>query len=125
MQVKIFKSLVPDDPWIGFVKYMLEQGLDVYSESSPADYSIVLSGKWENPQSLTGKKILIYAPREWVPYPSRWTFCKEIIKEYYDEMIEVKSNNRDEILKQVRDCYDKYAREGHKQGVPDRDNELL
>lgn len=112
MQVKIFKALVVDDPWTELCRYLVKD-FHICEEAEPADCSIVLGGKRENPLALSGKKILFYNIEEW---ESLWDFYEPILIEYYDELVNISGRTFNQVKKTLRNCYDFNAREIDQQG---------
>ena len=123
MQVKLFKALVEDDPMRELCLHLVQNGFKIYEQAEPADCSIVISGRYENPLSLTGKKILIFNENEWAS--QFWGVFEPIVKEYYDELVDITGRTLDQATQIIRNCYDYNAREDNQQGSQDRDNKLL
>lgn len=81
---------------------LLNQGRRVYSEPVPADISIVMDGKIENPLCLQGEKILIAWPEIWVGGKKGWEgFYKPILEEYYDVIVDMTGLNIKEAVKEI------------------------
>ena len=90
--------------WLSVIKTLQDKKFKVLKDfSKPADVNIVLSGLFENPVGYTGKKVLVFNSGEW--YPSKlnaWdAMYRDIVKHYYDEMIDVTGKTPKEIVNTV------------------------
>ena len=70
-----------------------------------ADLNIVLSGQFENPQGYTGKRVMVLNRNEWVPVAGKaWeTMYGDILKHYYDDIVDVTDKTPKQIAKTVID----------------------
>jgi hypothetical protein len=106
VDIRIIKAATPDtNDWKGIISGLEDADIKVSHEAGEADCSIVLGGRFENPAVLDGEKILFYIPSYWPPSANNagFKFFQPVIKEYYDEMIEVSESNAvDIITKYVR-----------------------
>ena len=79
--------------WKEVVILLKEGGIDVLSKPEKADVSIVLSGTWENPGVLEGKRILMYSIGDWMEKEPeivrkyKFELWRPVLEEYYDELI--------------------------------------
>lgn len=100
MLVKLFKSLERYDGldhkhWGGIIEGLREQGYKVHGVPEQADVSIVLGGKMENPLCFSGKRVIVFYPPEWVPFPYGGQLFGQIIQHYYHDHINL--GNEDDI----------------------------
>lgn len=104
--VKVFKAPRDAIKWTKLIEILKETEGEVYFRPEPADISIVLSGRFENPTLLTGKRILFCIPSEWGRY---WEEYKLILEAYYDEIHDFAGKNdrqkADMILQYIRGLY--------------------
>jgi hypothetical protein len=69
-----------------------------------ADVNIVLSGLFENPRGCKGKRVLFFDKNEWQPRGRGWdTLYGDIVKHYYDEIIDVTEKTFSETAQAVID----------------------
>ena len=92
VDVKVFKSLRRKERDHELVSAISRQGCHcvVYPEVMPADVSVVVSGLYENPSQLTGKKVLAFDATEWfpkMPVPKGFNLFAPVLKHYYDEVL--------------------------------------
>lgn len=92
--VKVFKKIwYGMGGWKEVVILLKEGGIDVLSKPEKADVSIVLSGTWENPGVLEGKRILMYSIGDWMEKEPeivrkyKFELWRPVLEEYYDELI--------------------------------------
>ena len=82
--VKVFKCEGGRKKRDDIITILSRSGIKVYRNYSPADISIVLDGRYENPIVLDGKKILITDELLW---NKTWAMFMAILPQYYDEII--------------------------------------
>ena len=101
MEVRIIKATTPDlKKWKTIMNDLATAGFRVTTRPQKADLSIVLGGRFENPLAFKGYRVLAYNPGHWPP-PVRnagFAFFKPLLEEYYDELLEVNSNNAVEVI---------------------------
>ena len=114
MLTRIFHAPILNSPWIPLLNELHNMGIKVDTKVKPAECSIVIGGNNENPLAVNGKKILIYNPYGWIPAPQLWGFYKDILSEYYDEMISIQGMTLNQAAQTVGDCYDRQSREDNK-----------
>jgi hypothetical protein len=109
--VKIFKDNRADSckRWWPVISELVDRGHKVYCEAEPADVSIVMSGQFENPLSFSGKRVLAFAPGEWLPEYWGWRFWGRILEHYYDDHIDLTGTKTiaaavDKIVEYVNKC---------------------
>ena len=96
--VKIFKCPGEIEKWKDAIGGLDKLGIKVYQEYSPADISIVLDGRYENPNIFDGEKILVIDKALW---GSAWNMFIAVLSEYYPIM---------QSYKGVKKLYDLYIR---------------
>ena len=77
--------------WISVIQKLQQKRYPV-QKSFPkwADVNLVLSGQFENPRGYNGKRVLFFDKNEWQPRGKGWdTLYGDIVKHYYDEIIDV------------------------------------
>jgi hypothetical protein len=84
------------------------RGYKICYEAEEADISVVLSGKFENPLALSGKRILVFARGQWFPQHGFQQIWHRLLAEYYDDMVDVAQTSRKEAIKKIEDCIAKY-----------------
>lgn len=89
--VKIFKTQRGDSipKWLPLIEALEKRGHRTYKEAEPCDVSIALSGQFENPLALHGKRVLAYVPQEWKPEYYGWRFFARILEHYYHDFIDL------------------------------------
>ena len=78
--------------WLGVIKFLQDNKFVVRKDfRTKADLNIILSGQFENPVGFTGKKVMVLNKNNWVPVPGNaWdTMYGDIVKHYYDDIIDV------------------------------------
>ena len=88
VDVKVFKShrYIADTEDV--VHAVSSRGVPVYVHPIEADVSVVISGVFENPAMLWGKRIIAFDATEWftgMPVPKGWTMVAGVIEKYYDD----------------------------------------
>lgn len=108
--IKIFKVPRSDSmrAWEPIIKELKARGYQVYHDVEPADVSIVLSGKLENPLCFSGKRVLAFTPGEWQPEYYGWRFYARILENYYDDFI----NLGQTTVKGAADKIEEYIKNG-------------
>ena len=101
-RIRIFAS-TRSDGWLPMIRALQDKHLDVHAFPATAKYSIVLSGRNENPIALSGKKILVFHRDEWMPDLFGWRLFKPILDEYYDEFLDVTGLDFGTAVKKVVD----------------------
>jgi hypothetical protein len=106
VDIKIIKAATPDiKDWKSVINGLMNKGFEVSFFPEKTDLSIVLGGRFENPMVFEGERVLFFNPSQWPPSANNagFKFFQPVIKEYYDEMIEVSESNAvDVITKYVR-----------------------
>ena len=92
----IFKSERGARFWSELIEYLEVKGHDILDHPEKCDVSIVLSGRFENPNCFYGKKILLFNRQEWTGGLDY--FFHRILEKYYDDIIDVTKRNFGEIL---------------------------
>ena len=89
--VKIFKAYRGDSipKWIPLIEELNSRGYHIHRDAQPADVSIVLSGQFENPLALTGKRVIAFVQNEWKPSPFVWRFMGTVLEHYYHAGIDL------------------------------------
>ena len=80
VNVKIFKCPREIEKWKDTIAGLDKLGVKVYQEYNPADISIVLDGRYENPNIFDGEKILVIDKALW---GSAWNMFIAVLPEYY------------------------------------------
>ena len=78
--------------WLGVIKALQDNKFIVRKDfKTKADLNIVLSGQFENPVGFTGKRVMVLNKNPWVPAAGKvWDeMYADIVKHYYDEIIDV------------------------------------
>ena len=103
MLVKIFKvdRASSNETWQMITGDLQKRGFVIHREAEPADVSIALSGKLENPLALSGKRVLAYAPGEWQPQYYGWRFFARILKHYYHDFIDLSGTSAKEAVDKI------------------------
>ena len=92
--------------WLSVIKQLQDNGLKVYRNfKTKADLNIVLSARFENPRGYDGKRIAVVETREWFPpeYNGWDNMFRDIVKHYYDDIINVTGKQSKETAKMVID----------------------
>jgi len=104
--VKVFQTKRGHDDWNTLTDILKDAGVYVSNVAEDADVSIVISGKFVNTQSLSGKKVLAYNAYEWlrnVPMPMGFNMYKFILDEYYDDFIDLTNLSVEDCAKKILD----------------------
>lgn len=106
--VKVFRSKRRIKLWQGVINILKKENITVLNEVEETDVSIVLSGPFENPVILKGKKILLYDCEDWmegekkIPPRRKFNFFRQyILDEYYDEFVDCTDMTDEEKAKEV------------------------
>ena len=91
--------------WLPVIQKLQQKRFPVQKNfTKKADLNIVLSGLFENPRGFNGKRVLFFDKNEWQPRGKGWdTLYGDIVKHYYDEMIDVTEMNFSETAQAVID----------------------
>ena len=94
-----------ESPYWGEVYEILEnRGIQVHTEPTDCDISIVLGGILVNPLPLKGKKVLALKKDEWRMVKWDMVF-KMILDEYYDDFIDTTGLNPEGTVRLIeREC---------------------
>ena len=95
--------------WPEVEKHLKKRGVETLSEPVGADLSVVLSGMFENPSILKGKKVMAFKPQEWfpgVPPPMGWNMYREMLGFYYDDFIDMSGLNPKKAAKRIIEYMD-------------------
>ncbi len=88
---KVIKCSRGKDYWMPLLDELESIGIETTDKAEDLDLSVVLCGVHENPIVFKGKKVLAFdAENEWlhpVPYPYGWDLYYHVLKEYYDDFI--------------------------------------
>lgn len=79
------------------IQGLINNGIRVYSEPTPANVSIVIDGKNENPLAFNGKRVLAYWADVWKDKDYFNELYKPILEEYYDDMIDLTNLTFEEV----------------------------
>ena len=103
--VKYFRSkrVLNPELWEPIFDALTERGSVIHvSEPVECDVSVVLNGKVENPVPLSGKKVLVYDRQHWSEMKWKSIF-KNILEEYYDDMIDIHGMNLAEVVQCIEE----------------------
>ena len=91
--------------WIAVIQKLQQKRYPVQKNFTKlADLNLVLSGQFENPRGYNGKRVLFFDKKEWQPSNKGWdTLYGDIIKHYYDDMVDVTEMNFSETAQAVID----------------------
>ena len=90
--------------WFAVIQKLQQQRFPVQKNFiKKADLNIVLSGLFENPRGFNGKRVLFFDKNEWKPLRGWDTLYGDIIKHYYDDMVDVTEMNFGETAQAVID----------------------
>lgn len=96
--VKIFQTRRSKDDWADIIKILKEKGYTVCDNYSPADISIVLDGRYDNPTVLDGKKVIAYDETLW---KKTFPMHKTVLVHYYDDFIDITDLDTDQIVEKL------------------------
>lgn len=90
MQLNVYKGIRTAQQWGLVIAALGERGIKVKRASIPGDdISVILSGQFENPLCVDGKRVLILNRGEWGKGGNEWEgFYGNIAKHYYHEIID-------------------------------------
>ena len=92
--IKIFHSgYTEQTDWVDIVYHLENRGHIVYGTIQPHDIAVILGGYWENP-TVFKNPIVFY--KQTKPYIHE--FLTDILKEYYDNMIDLTGKTREESI---------------------------
>lgn len=95
--LKLFhSSYTENDTWEDIIYGLEKLGYVTHSTIQPHDRAIVLGGYWENPNAFN-HPILFY--RQTVPYIHE--FMTEVLKEYYDILINLTGVTINEAIEEI------------------------
>lgn len=92
--------------WLHVIKELQHNKFSVQKDfSKKADLNIVLSGAFENPRGYNGKRVMVLQKKDWVPFKlNAWdNMYRDIVKHYYDEIIDVTAMNPASAAKTIID----------------------
>ena len=98
-----------DEYWPQVVEHLKKRDFETLSEPVQADLSIVLSGMYENPTAIKGRKAMAFKPQEWfpgVPPPMGWNMYKELLGFYYDDFIDMSGLSPKKAAKRIIEYID-------------------
>jgi hypothetical protein len=81
----------------------------IHRKPREADVSIVLSGLYENPVLVKGKRVLAFKAQEWiagVAPPHGWRLYEPVLKEYYDDFIDLAGLDSKKSAKRIIEYID-------------------
>lgn len=107
MRVEVVKSIRSNKErtWDGIVAHLVRNGVKVNHRLPEADVFVVLSGAFENPLCMNGKRILFYKKQEWTPKVNNagWDhWYSKLLCHYYDEMVDCSADTPDDTLERIR-----------------------
>jgi hypothetical protein len=97
-----------------------DKGNTVYqSFRNKTEMTVVLSGQFENPMLIHGKRVLFFNKHEWFPCvkdkDNAWdTMYRDIVKHYYDDMIDITGIHPRAAAQRVMDYIDAEERKTDK-----------
>lgn len=100
LQKTVFKSQRGIDTWLGVIESIEKNGSKVLDYPEQCDVSVVLSGKFENPNCFYGKRIVLFHRQEWEGFDGLF---HKILKRYYDKVIDVTKRSPEDVLKIISD----------------------
>jgi len=102
--------------WFSVIQKLQQQRFQVKKDfTTKADLNVVLSGMFENPRGYKGKRVLFFDKNEWQPRGKGWdTLYGDIVKHYYNEMIDVTEMNFSETAQAVIDYIHAEERKSYK-----------
>lgn len=104
--VKIFKCMRERGKWKDVIDGLGELDIKVFQSRGSADISIVLDGRYENPNFFDGKKILIVDKDFWGP---SWNLFQEVLPVYYDKIVDVTDLSAKEKVEKIYDLYIRFC----------------
>ena len=109
VDVRVYKSHRYGSDNEDLVHAVSKRGVPVLVHPVESDVSVVISGHYENPCMLWGKKVLAFDATEWftkMPVPKGFQMFQPILEHYYDEFINLSNldieEKADAIVKYVR-----------------------
>jgi hypothetical protein len=118
--IKIPRQPLRSNLWINVINEIMNRKFKVNTNfKEEADLNIVLSGQFENPRGFNGKRVMILNKREWIPSEggNSWdNMYRDIVKHYYDEIIDVTDKNPKEIANTVVEYIHAEERKADKRG---------
>jgi len=91
--------------WLSVIQKLQQKRFSVQKDFPKwAEVNIVLSGQFENPRGCKGKRVLVFDKNEWQPRGKGWdTLYGDIIKHYYDDMVDVTEMSFNETAQAIID----------------------
>lgn len=83
------------------MNHLRSRGHDCSFSPKDADLSVVLSGKFENPLCVKGKRVLVFNVNDWPPPPYGWYIYGPIIKEYYHDTLDVTGTTLNQAMEKI------------------------
>jgi hypothetical protein len=108
----------PDKNWFNWkevIDHLERRGQKCYEEPQDVDVSIVLSGVFENPAILKGRKVLAFKPQDWVshiPPPKGWMLYKNVLQLYYHDFIDLSGLSPKKSAKRIIEYIDEIKEPG-------------
>ena len=96
--VKIFQTSRSKGDWLDLINGLSAKGMQIYDNYSPADVSIVIDGRFDNPTVLDGKKVLLHNTDLW---HSQFGIHKTVLVHYYDDFIDATDLMTDQIIEKL------------------------
>ena len=78
--------------WLNLEEHLKKRKHEVHRDPQEADVSIVLSGLFENPMVVKGRKVLAFKAQEWlgaITPPHGWRLYEPVLKMVYDDFIDL------------------------------------
>jgi len=104
MLVKIFKEWRDHERWLPVIHGLQDKGYEIYGDPVPVDHAIILGAQLENPLAFKCPRTAVIHVDEWYPPPyGYYRFYGPIVKEYYDEILDVSDCNLDETINKIEE----------------------
>ena len=104
--IKVNRQPLGSTLWLSVIKELQDRKFIVRRDfKTKADLNIVLSGQYENPVGYTGKRVMVLNKNEWIPVKKNaWKYMyRDIVKHYYDEIIDVTGEPPKRIAEKIID----------------------
>ena len=98
--------------WQDLITALKRSGQGVCDYPEQADTTIVLGGKYENPNLLAGWKVLAFDAIEWLEYappPFGWNCYRTVLEEYYDSFLNLTGMQARKRVQTIIECVAEYA----------------
>ena len=101
--------------WKEIMDHLERRGQKCHEKPQDVDVSIVLSGVFENPVILKGRKVLAFKPQDWlpsIPPPKGWMLYKNVLQLYYHDFIDLSGLNPRKSAKRIIEYIDEIKEPG-------------